>query len=132
MSIDEGLEDLPLEEIQEQLRHVDRDRAVLQRALQHRRQQTRKNVAQEVRDLIISRGHDVPDILSLIANKKWANGQGRSYVRYVDPANPQNEYIRGVLPRWMKEQMIAQGLNPKNKADRKIFKEQRLQQVADI
>ena len=126
MSNSETLENLSLDEIQTRLRHVDHDRAALQRALQQRRHQTRKSVVKEVKDLILSRGHDVSDIISFVTSKKRADGQIRSYVCYVDPENPQNEYVRGVLPGWMKKQMIAQGLDPKDKSDRKAFKEQRL------
>jgi DNA-binding protein H-NS len=47
----------------------------------------------------------------------------------VDPANPENIYVRGVLPRWMKEQMQANGLDPKSKDDRETFKQQHLQRM---
>lgn len=123
MSNREALDGLSLEEIEARLRDIDHDRAVLQRALQSKRQQTRKHVAQEVKDLIQARGHDLMDILDLITNKKRSNGRGHSYIHYVDPANPKHEYIRGVLPGWMKKMMIANGLNPNNKLDRKTFKE---------
>jgi len=35
--------------------------------------------------------------------------------------------VRGVLPGWMKEQMVARGLDPKEKTDREAFKKQYLQ-----
>jgi len=123
---------LSLDEIQDRLRHVDYDRAALHQALEHKRQQTRKSVAQEVRDLIQSKGHDVTDILSLITIKKRASGQPRSYIHYVDPENPEREYVRGVLPAWMKEQMRANGFDPAVKEDRQLFKEQHLQQKIEM
>lgn len=126
----EAFDSMSLDEIQARLSNLNNDRAVLERALEHRRQQTRKELAQEIREMILSRGHDLTDILDLAANKKRAGGrvrQTRSYARYVDPTDPDNVYVRGVLPGWMKEQMVARGLNPKVKEDRETFKEQYLQ-----
>lgn len=132
MSKSAVLENLSLDEIQARLRHVDNDRAELQRALNQKRQQTKRAVIQEVKELIQSRGHEVADILGMITIKKKADKQPRSYAHYVDPENPENEYVRGVLPGWMKAQMQEQGLNPKNKADRKLFKDQRLQKMPGV
>lgn len=122
----EALANLSISEIQARLLHVDSDRAALQRALRQRRQQTRNVVAREVKDLILSKGHDVSDILALISSKKTGTGN-RNYTHYVDPHNPENEYIRGVVPRWMREQMRSHGLDPKKRIDREIFKERWLQ-----
>lgn len=131
MSKSDVLDNLSLDEIQARLRHVDNDRAVLQRALQQKRQQTKRAVIQEVKELIQSRGHEVSDILGMITIKKKADKQPRAYARYIDPENPENEYVRGVLPGWMKTQMLAQGLNPKSKTDRKLFKDQKLQKKSE-
>lgn len=131
MANNDSLENLSLDEIQARLRHVDNDRVALQKALKQRRQQTRKLVANEVKELITSKGHDVADILSLVTNKKRAEKPSRSYTRYVDPDNSKNEYVRGVVPGWMKEQMKKQGLDPKNKEHRKQFKDQKLQRKED-
>lgn len=127
----EAFESMSIDEIQARLHNLNNDRAALERALEYRRQQTRKDLAQEVREMILSRGHDLSDILDLAGSKKRGAGRGvrqaRSYARYVDPTNPENSYVRGVLPGWMKEQMVARGLNPKLKADRETFKEQYLE-----
>lgn len=124
---DDQLDTLSLDEIQARLRDVDGDRTALQKALKQRRQKTRKSVAQQVKELITKEGHDVADILSLVTNKKRPGKSTRSYSLYFDPDNPENEYVRGVVPNWMKEQMKKLGLDPKNKEDRKQFKEQKLQ-----
>jgi DNA-binding protein H-NS len=55
----------------------------------------------------------------------------RSYTRYVDPENPENIYSRGVLPKWMKEKMAAQGYDPAVREDREAFKANYLQAVKD-
>jgi DNA-binding protein H-NS len=125
------LDNLSVDEIQSRLNDIANNRAALERALNQRRQQTRKELAQEVREMILSRGHDLTDILDLAANKKRAGSgrprQMRSYARYVDPANAENVYVRGVLPGWMREQMVQRKLDPKVKEDRETFKAKYLQ-----
>jgi DNA-binding protein H-NS len=46
----------------------------------------------------------------------------RGYTRYVDPENPTNVYVRGVLPGWLREKMTEQGYDPARKEDREAFK----------
>ncbi|KOR32376.1 hypothetical protein TI05_07630 [Achromatium sp. WMS3] len=135
----EALENLTLDDIQERLRNVNQDRAALQRALEHKRQQTKKQVAQEVKNLIISKGHDVMDIMNFLANNNSKNRNTNNdknkvaeslapCIQYVDPENSENIYIRGVCPDWMREQMFSHGLDPKNRRDRQLFKKQYLKQ----
>jgi DNA-binding protein H-NS len=62
--------------------------------------------------------------------KRPGRGKGdRSYISYVDPNNAENVYVRGVLPRWMKDQMASNGLDASSKEDRDRFKEQFLTRV---
>lgn len=122
--------ELPLEEIQKRLMNIDADKQALQSALKIKQQQGKRDFVQEVRDLILSKGYDLAEIVDLLIPKKRGGGASRqeagAYVRYVDPDNPKNVYKRGVLPRWMKDQMIANGLDPKIKANRETFKEKYL------
>ena len=121
--------DLSADEIAQRLNSLESDRAELEVALEKRRQQSKKELAAEIKELIVSRGYDIAEILDYIGARKRSTVRGkpgRSYIRYVDPKNPENVYVRGVLPKWMKDQMAEQGLNPKIKADREAFKEQYL------
>ena len=125
-------DELSLEEIEQRLYNIDSDRAALEAALEHKRQQGKVDLAQEVKDLILSRGYDVAEIVELMSSRKRGGGRikaSRSYARYVDPENPNNVYVRGVLPQWMKDQMAARGLDPKEKADRETFKAQYLNKM---
>lgn len=125
---------LSLDEIQERLNSIESDRAELEKALENKYQQSRKELANEVKELILSRGYEVGEIIDLVGGRKRGTGRGRgtrAYVRYVDPANSDNVYIRGVLPRWMKDQMAEQGLDPKSKEDRDTFKQEHLTRVED-
>lgn len=123
---------MSVEEIQQHLDDIEQSKAELQRALVARRQEARHGVAQQVRDLILENGYDLEEILPLISARrrrgsvakaaKPAPTSGREYTRYVDPENPDNVYVRGVLPAWMKQKMQEQGYDPSVKADREAFK----------
>ena len=125
-------EQLSLDEIEERIYNLDSDRAALEAVLEQKRQQNKVDLAQEVKDLILSRGYEVAEIVDQLTTRRRGAGRvraSRSYTRYVDPANPNNVYVRGVLPQWMKEQMAAHGLDPKEKADREAFKAQYLNKM---
>lgn len=120
---------LSVEEIQQQLDEIEHSKSELQRALVVRRQEARHEVAQQVRELILNNGYELEEIVPLIqarrrraAAAKAAPSGGRDYTRYVDPENPENVYVRGVLPGWMKQKMQEQGYDPTVKADREAFK----------
>ncbi len=133
MSID-SFGNLSLDEIQERLDNIDNDRVELEKALELRRQQSRKELADEIKDMILSQGYELSEIIELVGTRKRGVGRGRgsrAYIRYVDPENVDNVYIRGVLPKWMKDQMGAKGLDPKNKDDRITFKQQHLTRLED-
>ena len=124
---------LSAEEIQHRLTTIESDRLVLERALEQRNLQIKKDLATEIKEMIVSRGYDVADIASYLTGKKRGSPRAKSeraYARYVDPNNSANAYVRGVLPRWMKDQMAERGLNPASKEDRETFKSQYLRKEA--
>lgn len=136
---------LSVEEIEQQLAELEISRAELERALEERRQELKDEVAQQVRDLVSASGFDIEEILPLLETQR-RRGPGsrasvggprhplsgdRRYQRFVDPENASNVYVRGVLPGWMKRQMVAKGLDPKKKSDRDAFKHRFLRAVED-
>ena len=127
----ESFSELSLDEIEQRLSNIDSDRAALERELERKRQEAKSELAQQVKDMIEENGYDVSEIMALITSRKQGGrGRGnRSYVSYVDPNNEENVYTRGVLPRWMKDQMAEKGLDPSSKDDRNTFKEQHLTRV---
>ena len=130
----ENYSQLSEEEIQQRLSSIESDRYALEKALERKRQDSKKELADEIREMIQGRGYELSEILQHLTPKRRGTRKSessRSYTRYVDPANPENVYVRGVLPKWMKEQMAARGLNPKNKDDREAFKEQYLEKSDD-
>ena len=128
---------LSAEEIQRQLEEIEQNRTELERALTARRQEEKQNVVQQIRDLITSNGYELDEIASMLTTTRRRRGgastaarsaaTGRDYTRFVDPENPENVYVRGVLPGWMKKKMLDQGFNPSLKSDRESFKANYLQ-----
>ncbi|MEA3640153.1 MAG: H-NS histone family protein [Lamprobacter sp.] len=130
---------LSAEELKNQIEQTKQREAELQKALNQRWQAEKSELANQIRDLIESRGHDVEDIMNHLsptnrrrrtgnAGKKAGTG---NYTRYFDPENPNNVYSRGVLPRWMKDKMASLGLDSSNKEDRESFKANHLQPIGD-
>jgi len=124
-------QNLEVEELENKIRQMDQDRAALEQALEQRQQQAMYDFALEIKDMIIGRGYDVQEMLSLIGGRKRTGGKKRrapsqdterQYTKYVDPDNPENTYSRGVLPGWMKQKMQEQGYDPSVKEDRDAFK----------
>ncbi|MCF1182880.1 H-NS histone family protein [Marichromatium gracile] len=124
---------LSVEEIRRQLEEAESKQSELKRALEIRRREAKKEVAQEVRDLIQQRGYDLAEIVELLDGKKSRrtgvrkSSGSRQYTEYFDPENPENVYVRGVLPRWMKDKMTEKGLDHSSKEDRDTFKKTYLQ-----
>ncbi len=127
---------LSVEDLQQQLQQIEQSKVDLEKALTQRWHEAKSELAQEIRELIDSRGYDADEILSLVMPRRRRAGGGakkgnRSYTRYVDPENPNQVYTRGVLPGWMKEKMAAQGYDPSVKEDREAFKANYLQAVQE-
>lgn len=129
---------LSVDELQAQLQQVEQNKVDLEKALYQRWHEAKAELAHEIREMIDSRGYDTEEILELVSPKRKRAGAGagtkkgnRSYTRYVDPENPSNVYVRGVLPKWMKEKMTAQGYDPSVKDDREAFKANYLQAMKD-
>lgn len=128
------INNLSVEQLQEQLSKIEQSKTDLEKALSQRWDEAKSELAQEIRDMVESRGYDIEEIAGLIPprRRRGAGKKGnRSYVKYVDPEDESNVYSRGVLPRWMKEKMAAQGYDSSRKKDRESFKANYLRAVQD-
>jgi DNA-binding protein H-NS len=121
-------EDLSLDEIQNQLEKLERNRSDLERALEQRRHQAKHDLAQQIKDMIQDNGYDIGEIVALVTGKRrrgaaaGRKASSRQYTRYVDPDNPENVYVRGVIPGCMNQKMQEQGYDSSSKDDREAFK----------
>ena len=117
---------LSVDELKAQLEEIEQNKANIERALVQRWQEQKGELAQQIRQMIEEHGYDYEEIMGMVVGRRRrgagaAKKAGKGYLRYVDPENPENVYSRGVLPRWMKEKMRSQGLDPGVKADRETF-----------
>ena len=92
----ENFSQLSEEEIQQRLSSIESDRHALEKALERKRQDSKKQLADEIREMILGRGYELSEILQHLTPKKRGTRKSkssRSYTRYVDPADPNNVYI---------------------------------------
>jgi DNA-binding protein H-NS len=116
--------DQSLDEIRTQLDELEQAKVELERQLHERWKAQKRELAQQIREMIDAQGYDAEEIMALVLPRRRgrkAQSQG-SYTTYVDPENPDNVYVRGPLPTWMKEKMTAQGYDPASREDRDAFK----------
>ena len=79
----------------------------------------RKNgfTVEEVARALLERKSKAP------ARKRAGTRRASASVTYVDPANPANTWtFKGRSPKWVEEQMKAEGLDVKNRDDKEKFK----------
>jgi DNA-binding protein H-NS len=123
-----AFEELSAEELRNKIAQTEQDLAALGRALQERHEAQKGEIALQVRTLITDAGYDLDEILPLVAVKARRRARATAvaatpnFPTYVDPENPANAYVRGVLPGWMKALMTEKGYDPKDKASREAFK----------
>lgn len=132
--MEKNMSAMTLDEIEQQLQQIELNKRSLQKALEQKKMRRKSDLAAKVRDMITAEGFDVAEIVGLVEKKKRggagaAKEASGSYTTYVDPDNPKNVYVRGVLPRWMKEKMQALRLDPGSKGDRDKFKAKHLKAV---
>jgi len=140
-------QNLSITELKQMRQQIEQSKADLEKVLSKRWREAKKEMVQRVRAIIESEGYDVHDIVRALdsrrrgprpraqenAEKNTTLASGnieRTYIKYVDPENPEHTYTRGVLPKWMKEKMIEKGLDPANRKDRDKFKINYMRQAA--
>jgi DNA-binding protein H-NS len=125
---------LSSDELKAHLDKLDAEKKALAQALETRREDEKRALADEIKAMIKDRGYDLDEITELVLGRKRRRAKSAdanaSYARYADPDNPNNTYIRGRLPNWLVEKMSANGYDPSSAEHRAQFKEQHLVKVA--
>ena len=130
-------------EIQQHLAAIEQQRVNALQALNQAKEQARQDLAEVIKDMIAERGYTLDDIVPLLTAKRRRSSTRRQKAQepaivaaptpqgayYVDPENAANVYVKGAIPGWMKQKMLSQGLDPKDKTDRNSFKANYLQRV---
>jgi len=120
---------LSIEQIQKQIEQIEVDRKKLEKALKERRTAELVEFAQTLREQIAERGYKADEVIALLTKRRRVTSRKEAdsqYTRYVDPENPKHSYVRGPIPRWLKEKMAEAGYDPRNKNHREEFKSTRL------
>ena len=131
-------------EIQQHLAAIEQQRVSALHALNQAKEQAKQDLAEVIKDMITERGYALDDIVPLLTAKRRRSSSRRQQAQespvvaaptpqgayYIDPENAANVYVKGAIPGWMKQKMLSQGLDPKNKTDRNSFKADYLQRVA--
>ena len=126
--------DLTLEQLQQRLAELETEWNEIETAIAAKLEEDKKQLAEEIAQRIKDAGHEFAEIISLINPRKRRGNKAAitpSYTTYVDPDNPDNTYVRGVLPGWLKDKMRAAGFDPGDKEDRETYKAQHLKAVTD-
>jgi DNA-binding protein H-NS len=127
-------ENLTAAELKAQIENLKAEQQALARALEERKEQEKRDLAEAIQGMITERGYDLEEITTLVLGRKRRNSKSptanASYARYADPDNPNNTYLRGRLPNWLVEKMSANGYDPNSAEQRAQFKEEHLVKVA--
>ncbi len=126
------------EKIRQELEQLERQREELQRALEQKRQQAKRELAERIKEMIITAGYDLNDICPLVVGsrryrtaKRSLSREKRHYRKFADPKHPERVYSRGPLPWWMREMMQEKGYDVNDKAAREAFKMKHLRLLED-
>ncbi|WP_170265817.1 H-NS histone family protein [Thiohalocapsa marina] len=115
-------EHLDLEALQQQMQATAEEHAEIERLLQQKLKEAKGDFVRSLRAQITEQGYDVVDIANQLLGRKRGSVAPISGSYYVDPDDPSNTYKRGPLPRWLKEKMLAAGLDPESKQQRDDYK----------
>ncbi len=112
----------PVETLKQQLESILQAKDELSKALKLRMKAEIKGFSRSLKKTILDAGYDIQDVLKYISMPSICP-EG-SYTVFANPLNNEQTYRRGVLPQWMKDMMIQNGLDPLSKSDREKFKKE--------
>ncbi|CAK0750772.1 DNA-binding protein H-NS [Gammaproteobacteria bacterium] len=115
-------------ELRQQLILLKQQQAEIARAFDERLKAESKDFAEGIRKSILEAGYDVQDIMKHLVKLKVAKPH-KEGTRYALISNPEQTYVRGPLPFWMKKSMDKAGLDWNMKADCERFKNEYMTRV---
>jgi DNA-binding protein H-NS len=125
------LSDLSLEQLRLRMQELAAEQERLETVAKQRAEADKHDLAQEIRQRILDSGYELGEMLNLVQGRKRGLSVRTTAVRsgWVDPENPSNTYVRGPVPGWLRDKMIAAGADPTDKAQREAFKREHLQRA---
>ena len=129
-----------IENIKARLTDLEAERAKLEADLAAAKLANREVLLVNIRNVIEDSGYTPDEILPLLAppdpkakgkaKRSRASGSDpRQFPTYALADDPSRTYSRGKTPLWLREAMMAAGLDPDDRASRELFREQRMVRV---
>ncbi|NCC25964.1 MAG: H-NS histone family protein [Deltaproteobacteria bacterium] len=106
--------------IQEHIKAIDEQKAALLAQADELRAQATEQMVENVMKYIEDNGFSVREIMTKVQARITKK---QKVTTFVNPENSEQTYTRGPLPEWIKEGMVAGGLDPADKAQVAQFKE---------
>jgi hypothetical protein len=104
----------------------------LERELAAVRLEARNSLVSNILTSIADHGFDRDEIIELLGKKskgKAKTKEASTGQRFHDPQVPGQFYVKGAMPAWMKQRMIALEMDPGDALHRKHYREHYLQPV---
>lgn len=109
--------------LQQQLKDIEARKAEIERVLQSKRTERKKELIAEFKTRLREEGFEYADICGHEDGRRTRRQGGVTrYPLFAVKSDPNLTYIRGPVPGWMKEKMAAIGLDPADKGDRERYK----------
>lgn len=128
------IDQMNVTELNAELERLAQQQAELAGVLERREEEEKIALANEIKAMISERRYRIDEIVELVLGRKSRKSSSdlsnKSYVRYANPDNPHQTYVRGRMPAWLTELMSANGYDPASPEHRAAFKEQHLVRVA--
>jgi DNA-binding protein H-NS len=113
-----------------ELNALEARRAELEAAVQEAKKSSLPVIVQNVKAYIAENGFTLDEVMPLLApaQKRKASAKPKSKrvegprASFTSKKDPSKIYFRGVLPAWLKEEMVAAGFDPENKESRDKYK----------
>lgn len=113
-----------LDELKRALEDAQQQHAALTRVLEQRKQREKERLLDDILALAAGRGFAPEELLDPLI-KRLGPKKPRT-LRYVDPGNPENVYVCGPTPQWLKENMLRDGYDPEALAERIRYRQEHL------
>lgn len=113
-----------LDELQQALAHTRQDREAVARLIDERKRVELERIIDELLAQAAQCGVEPQDLIDPLV-KRLGPKKPRA-LRYVDPTNPENVYVCGPTPAWLRANMRRDGYDPASLAQRIEYRQKHL------
>lgn len=102
-------------------------KAKLEAEIEAKKAQRLTELVETVRKMILDAGYRINEVTPLLAPRKVIRKSAKVLALKTDPSKT---YSKGPMPAWMRDAIVAAGMDPKEKKSREIFKTLHMEQAA--